>query len=43
MRRRVGIEVVNAYDLVIGTRSKPTSIRGKSDGMDCAGMIAHVA
>lgn len=43
MRRWVAIELVNADDPVVGARSEVTAIRGESDGMDGAQVVAHVA
>lgn len=42
MSGRVGVEIVDAYYLIVRTRRKPASIWRESDGMNCARVIAHM-
>lgn len=41
MRRRIVVQFVHTYNLVIGTRSQVSSVGGKAHGVDGTGMIAH--
>ena len=41
VRRRIGIESVDAYDLVVSSRGQVAAVVREADGMDGAGMVAH--